>query len=143
MSEGHHADDDLHPAAANDDHEASADEEELAASEQAPAKELGRRSLEPAALVLPPRQRGIESGLVAWFGRFPLLRLKLRFTLVLEPPHAVPAIAFVGRCAHPEQPVLQSCVAKPCAVGCAGFLYFEFCGSAVFVADLSGGGDSV
>ncbi len=32
VSEGHHADDDLHPAAANDDHEASADEEELAAS---------------------------------------------------------------------------------------------------------------
>jgi hypothetical protein len=97
VSTGQHADDDLHSFTANDDHQAPADDkEELAGSWQAPTEELRRRPFEPAALVFPPRQRGIESWLLAWFRRFPLRRL----TLVLaRPPDFVPAVAYGWGCA--------------------------------------------
>jgi hypothetical protein len=49
-------------ASAHQDHEASADDPWLSAAEEATAEELGRGSLESAA-IFPSRQRGIKSGL--------------------------------------------------------------------------------
>jgi hypothetical protein len=125
MPQGPRANDEYH-AADHHDHEDA--DELVAAAEETAAKELGRRSFEPAALLVASRQRRIQSGLLLTrLGRVPLiafLRLKLRFTLVLEPSqHDAVTVAFVPRCADREQSIVQFRVARSGAVGGPEFLH--------------------
>ena len=104
MPEGHHVD--PHDSTYHDDHEDA--DELVAAAQEAAAKELGRRPLEPTALLLASRKRWIQSRfLLAWLRRpfVTFLRLRLRFTLIVlgAPQHDLhTAAAVTGWCADPE-----------------------------------------
>jgi hypothetical protein len=106
VPEGHHVED-HHDSTLHDDHEDA--DELVAAAPEAAAKELGRRPLEPTALLLASRKRWIQSRLLlAWLRRpfvtFLRLRLRLRFTLIVlgAPQHDLHTAAVTGWCADPE-----------------------------------------